>query len=88
VDAVEGPMPQTRFVLKKALELGHRVVVVVNKVDRPASRPDFVVNMTFELFVELEASDEQVSTISIDVFFCHGFCPSFSRRGIFQNYHH
>ncbi|CAM6127588.1 unnamed protein product [Calypogeia fissa] len=59
VDAVEGPMPQTRFVLKKALELGHRVVVVVNKVDRPSSRPDYVVNMTFELFVELEATDEQ-----------------------------
>ncbi|XP_002989923.2 putative elongation factor TypA-like SVR3, chloroplastic [Selaginella moellendorffii] len=59
VDAVEGPMPQTRFVLKKALALGHRVIVVVNKVDRPAARPDYVINMTFELFLELEASDEQ-----------------------------
>ncbi|MCO5571588.1 hypothetical protein L7F22_025333 [Adiantum nelumboides] len=59
VDSVEGPMPQTRFVLKKALELGHSVVVVVNKVDRPSARPDFVVNSTFELFVELNATDEQ-----------------------------
>lgn len=59
VDSVEGPMPQTRFVLKKALELGHSVVVVVNKVDRPSARPDFVVNTTFELFVELNATDEQ-----------------------------
>jgi len=53
-------MPQTRFVLKKALELGQTVVVVVNKVDRPSARPDYVVNTTFELFVELNASDEQV----------------------------
>lgn len=60
VDSVEGPMPQTRFVLKKALELGQTVVVVVNKVDRPSARPDYVVNTTFELFVELNASDEQV----------------------------
>lgn len=53
-------MPQTRFVLKKALEFGLAVVVVVNKIDRPAARPDFVVNSTFELFIELNASDEQV----------------------------
>ncbi|VFQ78500.1 unnamed protein product [Cuscuta campestris] len=59
VDSVEGPMPQTRFVLKKALEFGHAVVVVVNKIDRPSARPDFVVNATFELFIELNASDEQ-----------------------------
>ena len=61
VDSVEGPMPQTRFVLKKALELGHSVIVVVNKVDRPSARPEYVVNTTFELFVELNATDEQVS---------------------------
>lgn len=60
VDSVEGPMPQTRFVLKKALEFGHAVVVVVNKIDRPSARPDFVINSTFELFIELNASDEQV----------------------------
>ncbi|GER25882.1 elongation factor family protein [Striga asiatica] len=59
VDSVEGPMPQTRFVLKKALEFGHAVVVVVNKIDRPSARPDYVINSTFELFIELDASDEQ-----------------------------
>lgn len=59
VDSVEGPMPQTRFVLKKALEFGHAVVVVVNKIDRPSARPEHVVNSTFELFIELNASDEQ-----------------------------
>jgi len=59
VDSVEGPMPQTRFVLKKALELGLSVLVVVNKIDRPSARPDYVVNSTFELFIELNATDEQ-----------------------------
>ncbi|KAL6530451.1 putative elongation factor TypA-like svr3, chloroplastic [Orobanche minor] len=59
VDCVEGPMPQTRFVLKKALEFGHAVVVVVNKIDRLSARPDYVINSTFELFIELNASDEQ-----------------------------
>jgi hypothetical protein len=60
VDSVEGPMPQTRFVLKKALELGQRVVVVVNKIDRPSARPAYVVDTTFELFCDLKATDEQV----------------------------
>ncbi|GMH38721.1 hypothetical protein BSKO_06605 [Bryopsis sp. KO-2023] len=59
VDAVEGPMPQTRFVLKKALELEKKVILVVNKIDRPAARPDFVIDAAFELFLELGASDEQ-----------------------------
>lgn len=59
VDSVEGPMPQTRFVLKKALQLGHRVIVVVNKVDRPQARVDYVVNKTFDLFLDLDASEEQ-----------------------------
>ena len=59
VDAVEGPMPQTRFVLRQALKSGHKVVVVVNKIDRPAARPDAVVDATFDLFVDLGASDEQ-----------------------------
>ena len=63
MDSVEGPMPQTRFVLKKALEFGHAVVVVVNKIDRPSARPEFVVNSTFELFIELNATDEQVLLI-------------------------
>ncbi len=59
VDAAEGPMPQTRFVLKKALERGHKAVVVVNKVDRKDAEPARVLNDTFDLFVELGASDEQ-----------------------------
>lgn len=59
VDAVEGPMPQTRFVLRQALEKGVKVVVVVNKIDRPAARPDYVVNATFDLFIDLGASEEQ-----------------------------
>jgi len=60
VDAVEGPMPQTRFVTKKALALGHRIIVVVNKVDRPGARPEWVVNQTFELFDKLGASEGQL----------------------------
>ena len=59
VDAAEGPMPQTRFVLKKALERGHKAVVVINKVDRKDAEPARVLNDTFDLFVELGASDEQ-----------------------------
>jgi GTP-binding protein len=59
VDAAEGPMPQTRFVLKKALEMGHRAVVVVNKVDRRDAEPGRALNQTFDLFIELGASDQQ-----------------------------
>jgi len=59
VDAAEGPMPQTRFVLKKALERGHKAVVVINKVDRKDAEPARVLNETFDLFIELGASDEQ-----------------------------
>ena len=59
VDAVDGPMPQTRFVLRKALELGHQAIVVINKIDRPNARPDFVKNATFDLFIELGASEAQ-----------------------------
>ena len=58
VDAKEGPMPQTRFVMRKALALGLKIIVVVNKIDKPDARPDFVLNKVFELFVELGA-DEQ-----------------------------
>ena len=60
VDAVEGPMPQTRFVTKKALALGLHPIVVVNKVDRPGARPDWVVDQTFDLFDKLGATDEQL----------------------------
>jgi GTP-binding protein len=59
VDAAEGPMPQTRFVLKKALEMGHKVIVVINKMDRKDADPERAVNLTFDLFIELGASDEQ-----------------------------
>ncbi|MDK2980848.1 MAG: GTP-binding protein [Chloroflexota bacterium] len=59
VDAAEGPMPQTRFVLKKALEMGHKAIVVINKVDRRDAEPDRVLNQTFDLFIELGATDEQ-----------------------------
>ena len=59
IDAVEGPMPQTRFVLKQALERGHKAIVVVNKIDRPAARPDAVIDATFDLFIDLGANDEQ-----------------------------
>ena len=60
VDAVEGPMPQTRFVTKKALALGLKPIVVVNKVDRPGARCDYVINATFELFDKLGATEEQL----------------------------
>ena len=60
VDAVEGPMPQTRFVTKKALALGLKPIVVVNKVDRPGARPDYVINATFDLFDKLGASEHQL----------------------------
>ncbi|MDX1669025.1 MAG: translational GTPase TypA [Limnobacter sp.] len=60
VDAVEGPMPQTRFVTKKALALGLNPIVVVNKIDRPGARPDWVIDQTFDLFDKLGATDEQL----------------------------
>ncbi len=60
VDAVEGPMPQTRFVTQKALEQGLKPIVVVNKIDRPGSRPDWVIDQTFDLFDRLGATDEQM----------------------------
>ena len=60
VDAVEGPMPQTRFVTRKALALGLKPIVVINKIDRPGSRPDWVLNQTFDLFDKLGATEEQL----------------------------
>ena len=59
VDAAEGPMPQTRFVLKKALSMGHKAIVVINKVDRKDAEPERVLNETFDLFIELGATEEQ-----------------------------
>jgi GTP-binding protein len=65
VDAVDGPMPQTRFVLRKALQAGHRAIVVINKIDRANARPNHVMNETFDLFVDLGASDEQAEFATI-----------------------
>ncbi len=59
VDAVDGPMPQTKFVLRQALQRGHRAIVVINKVDRPQARPNHVMNETFDLFLDLGATNEQ-----------------------------
>jgi len=61
VDAKEGPMPQTKFVLKKAIAAGHKIIVVINKVDKKDARPDWVLDHTFDLFVELGATDEQAN---------------------------
>ena len=60
VDAVDGPMPQTRFVTQKAFQTGFTPIVVINKVDRPGARPDWVLDQTFDLFDRLGASDEQL----------------------------
>ena len=62
VDAAEGPMPQTRFVLSRALELGHRVIVVVNKIDRPDQRIHEVIDEVLELLLDLDATDEQLDS--------------------------
>jgi len=61
VDAKEGPMPQTRFVLKKALEMGLKIIVIINKIDKPDARPDFVLDKTMELFIELGADDQALN---------------------------
>ena len=60
VDAYEGPMPQTKFVTKKALELWLKPIVVINKIDKPSARPDWVIDQIFDLFVQLWANDEQL----------------------------
>ena len=69
VDAAEGPMPQTRFVLQKALELGHKVIVAVNKVDKPDARVHEVMDEVLELLLELDATDEQFNSPTV---FCSG----------------
>ena len=65
VDAQEGPMPQTRFVLKKSLELGLKPIVVINKIDKPAARPEIVHEMVLELFMDLGANDEQLNFTTV-----------------------
>jgi len=69
VDAVEGPMPQTRFVTQKAFDLGLKPIVVINKIDRPGARPDWVLDQTFDLFDRLGATDEQ---LDFPVVYCSG----------------
>ncbi len=73
VDAVEGPMPQTRFVTRKALALGLKPIVVVNKIDRPGARPDWVVNHTFDLFDKLGATEEQLDFPVVYASALHGW---------------
>src|SRR3546814_10467154 len=77
VDAVEGPMPQTRFVTRKALALGLKPIVVVNKIDRPGARPDFAINATFDLFDKLGAPEEQ---LDFPVIYASGLARSEERR--------
>ncbi len=84
VDAAEGPMPHTRFVLSKALEMGHRVVVVVNKIDRPDARIFEVVDEVLDLLISLDATDEQIES---PVLFCSGRdgTASLDPNGPFEN---
>lgn len=76
VDAAEGPLPQTRFVLKKALSQGLKVILVINKVDRPDARIDEVVNHTFDLFVDLNANDEQIDFPIVYACARQGWCTT------------
>jgi len=82
VDAVEGPMPQTRFVTRKALALGLLPIVVVNKVDRPGARPQWVVNQTFELFDKLNATEKQLDFPVVYASALHGYASlDYQERG-------
>ena len=69
VDAAEGPMPQTRFVVEKALNLGLKVIIAVNKIDRPDARLDEIADEILELFLELDATDEQLMS---PILYCSG----------------
>ena len=60
IDAKEGPMPQTKFVLRKAIQAGHKIIVVINKIDKPDARPEWALNATYDLFMELGASEQQI----------------------------
>jgi GTP-binding protein len=90
VDAVEGPMPQTRFVTKKALALGLKPIVVINKIDRPGARPEWVVDQTFDLFDKLGATDEQMDFPVVYASALNGFAtldfntPSSDMRPLFE----
>src|SRR6187401_2966289 len=65
VDALDGPMPQTRFVTQKAFQMGFKPIVVINKIDRPGARPDYVLNATFDLFDRLGATEEQLDFTTV-----------------------
>lgn len=90
VDAVDGPMPQTRFVTKKALALGLKPIVVINKVDRPSARPDWVIDHTFDLFANLGATDEQLDFPVVYASALNGFAtldmnePTDNMRAVFE----
>ncbi len=73
VDAIDGPMPQTRFVTQKAFEMGFKPIVVINKIDRPGARPDWVLNATFDLFDRLGASEEQLDFPVVYTSALHGY---------------
>ncbi|MEO7200901.1 MAG: translational GTPase TypA [Dokdonella sp.] len=73
VDAMDGPMPQTRFVTQKAFEMGFKPIVVINKIDRPGARPDWVLNATFDLFDRLGATDEQLDFPVVYASALHGY---------------
>ena len=73
VDAMDGPMPQTRFVTQKAFQMGFKPIVVINKVDRPGARPDWVLNATFDLFDRLGATDEQLDFPVVYASALHGY---------------
>ena len=77
VDAVEGPMPQTRFVTKKALALGLKPIVLINKIDRQGARCDWVINQTFDLFANLGATDEQLDFPIVYASAINGYAPFF-----------
>src|SRR5574337_1964662 len=73
VDAMDGPMPQTRFVTQKAFRMGFKPIVVINKIDRPGARPDWVLDQTFDLFDRLGATDEQLDFPVIYASALHGY---------------
>jgi GTP-binding protein len=73
VDAMDGPMPQTRFVTQKAFQMGFKPIVVINKIDRPGARPDWVLNQTFDLFDRLGATDEQLDFPVVYASALHGY---------------
>ncbi len=90
VDAVDGPMPQTRFVTKKALALGLKPIVVINKIDRPSARPDWVINHTFDLFANLGATDDQLDFPVVYASALNGYAtldmdkPTDNMRAVFE----